>query len=133
MLALPCCHRGDSVDWGGEGTEGASATGSEELPPAASAAAQGGRGRKQSISATDLVAFGCGRLQPLGGDRRRGSARLLKAAEMRLRISGTDAGVGAGCSPWGGGVPLRRRRPRGAGGDSGARGHRPRVVVRPCR
>ena len=39
MLALPCCRRGGSVDWGGEGAEGASATALEELPPAASAAA----------------------------------------------------------------------------------------------
>ena len=35
----PCCRRCGSVDWGGEGAEGASATGSEELPPALSAAA----------------------------------------------------------------------------------------------
>ena len=41
MLALPCCRRGGSVDWDGEGAEGASATGSEELPPAASAATRG--------------------------------------------------------------------------------------------
>ena len=41
MLALPCCCRGSSVDWGGEGAEGASAGGLEELPPAASAAARG--------------------------------------------------------------------------------------------
>ena len=33
MLALPCCRRGGGVDWDGEGSEGASATGSEELPP----------------------------------------------------------------------------------------------------
>ena len=38
-LALPCCRCGGSVDWDGEGAEGASAIGSEELPPAASAAA----------------------------------------------------------------------------------------------
>ena len=44
MLALPCCRRGGSVDCGGEGAEGASATGSEELPPAVSAAARGGGG-----------------------------------------------------------------------------------------
>ena len=46
MLALPRCRRCSSVDWGGEGAEGASATGSEEPPPPppmASAAAQGGR------------------------------------------------------------------------------------------
>ena len=39
MLALPCCRRGGSEDWDGEGAEGASATGSEELPLAALAAA----------------------------------------------------------------------------------------------
>ena len=32
------------------------------------------------MSATDLVAFGWGRLCPLGEDRRRGTARLLRAA-----------------------------------------------------
>ena len=39
MLALPCYHRGGSVDWDGKGAEGASAIGLEEPPPAASAAA----------------------------------------------------------------------------------------------
>ena len=78
MLALPCCRGRGSVDWGGKGAEGASATGSEEPPLAASAAARGGRAR--SMSATDLVAFGWGRLCPLGEDRRRGTARLLRAA-----------------------------------------------------
>ena len=29
MLALPCCHRCGSVDYGNEGAEGAFATGSE--------------------------------------------------------------------------------------------------------
>ena len=57
MLALPCCRRGDGVDGGGKDTKGASATGSEELPPAASAAARGGGERMRSMSATDLVAF----------------------------------------------------------------------------
>ena len=31
-LTLPCCRHCGSVDWGGEGTKGASAIGSEELP-----------------------------------------------------------------------------------------------------
>ena len=44
------------------------------------------------MSAIDLVAFGCGRLRPRGGDRRRGTARLLRAAEMWLKTSGSDAG-----------------------------------------
>ena len=78
MLALPCCRRCGSVDWGGEGAEGASATGSEEPLLTASAAVRGGRAR--SMSATDLVAFGWGHLRPLGVDRRRGTARLLRAA-----------------------------------------------------
>ena len=39
MLALQCCRRDGSEDWDGEGAEGASATGSEELPPVAPAAA----------------------------------------------------------------------------------------------
>ena len=73
---------------GGEGAEGVSATGSEEPPLAASAAARGGRA--QSMSATDLVAFGWGRLRPLGGDRRRGTVRLLRAAKMRPKTSGSD-------------------------------------------
>ena len=59
MLALPCCRRGGSVDWDGGGAEGASAIGSEELPPAALAAACGeGGGHARSMSATDPVAFG---------------------------------------------------------------------------
>ena len=33
MLALPCCRRGGSEDWDGEGVEGASAIGSQEHPP----------------------------------------------------------------------------------------------------
>ena len=44
MLALPCCRRGGSLNRGGEGAQGASATGSEELPPAASIAARGAGG-----------------------------------------------------------------------------------------
>ena len=46
MLALPCCRRGGSVDWDGDGAEGASATGSEEeeAPPAAPSVARGGGG-----------------------------------------------------------------------------------------
>ena len=56
MLALPCCRRGGSVGWDGEGVESASATGSEELPPVAPAAASGGGGMR-SMSATDLVAL----------------------------------------------------------------------------
>ena len=60
VLALPCCRRGGSEHWDGEGAEGASAVGSEELPPAAPAAAcdGGGGGHAQSMSTTDLVAFG---------------------------------------------------------------------------
>ena len=48
----------------------------------------------------DLVAFGCGRLRPR--DRRRGTARLLGAAEMWLKTLGSAAGGsaagGKGCS-----------------------------------
>ena len=33
MLALLCCRRGGSVDWDGDGAEGASAIGSEEETP----------------------------------------------------------------------------------------------------
>ena len=46
MLALPCCRRCGSVDWGSEGAEGASATGSEERPLASPAAAWGGGGMR---------------------------------------------------------------------------------------
>ena len=59
MLALPWCRRGGSVDWDGDGAEGASAIGSqEEAPPTVSLAARGGGGGARSMSATDLVAFG---------------------------------------------------------------------------
>ena len=68
-------------------------------PPAASAAARGGRVR--SMSATDPVASGWGCLCPLGGDRRRGIARLLRGSEIRPKMSESDvAGPSAG---WGGG------------------------------
>ena len=54
------------------------------------------------MSAMDPVASGCGRLRPRGGDRRRGTVRLLRAAEMRLKTLGSDAGGSAagrgGCS-----------------------------------
>ena len=33
MLALPRCCHGGSVDWDGQGAEGASTTGSEDPPP----------------------------------------------------------------------------------------------------
>ena len=102
MLALPCCRRCGSVDLGGENAEGASATGSEEPPLAASAAAQ--RGHALSMSATDLVAFGWGRLRPLGGDGRRGTARLLRAAKGGG--GGTRLGRGRPVSPAARAAPL---------------------------
>ena len=83
MLVLPCCRRGGSVDGDGGGAEGTSASESKEPHLAALAAARGGRTR--SMSATDLVAFGCGHLRPLGGDSRRAEAHLLKAVEMRAK------------------------------------------------
>ena len=59
MLALPCCRRGGSVDWDGDGAGGAPATGlEEEAPPTASPDALGGGGGARSMSATDPVAFG---------------------------------------------------------------------------
>ena len=60
------------------------------------------------MSAIDLVAFGWGRLRPLGGDRLHGATQLLRAVEMRLKTSGRDAGGQAG----GGGG-------RGGGGGGG--------------
>ena len=39
LPARPCCRRGSSEDCDGEDAEGTSATGSEELPAAAPAAA----------------------------------------------------------------------------------------------
>ena len=96
----------------------------------------GGGGGAQSMSAIDLVAFSWGRLPPLGGDRRRGAAQLLRGAEMWLKTSGSDAGGpaagGGGLLFWVGGfggTPLRGWRPCWAGRNLGARGHRPRVVV----
>ena len=68
------------------------------------------------MSSIDLVAFDWGRLR----DRRHGAARLLRAAEMRLKTSGSDAsgpaasgGGGGGLLCWGGGGG---GEPRGAGG-----------------
>ena len=109
--------------------------GQRSPPLAASAAARGGRAR--SMSATDPVAFGWGRLRPLGGNRRRATARQLKAAEMQPKTSGSDAsgaaagGGGGGALVWGGGggkVLRRGRRPCRARGISEARGQRPGVV-----
>ena len=103
MLALPCCRRCGSVDWDGGAAEGASAIGSEEPPPTVSTAACGGGGRARSMSATDLVAFAKAAAEPAGGDRRRGNARLLKAAEMRLKTSGSDEGGRSAGGDGGGG------------------------------
>ena len=60
------------------------------------------------MSATDVVAVGCGRLGPRGGDRRRSTGWLLRTAEMRLKSSGSAAGgsaAGGGgcCAGWGAG------------------------------
>ena len=66
------------------------------------------------MSAIDLVAFDWGRLRPLGGDRCRSAARLLRAAEMRLKTLGSDGG--------GGGVALLGR---GGKGDSRGTGGAP--------
>ena len=80
---------------------------SEEPPLASPAAERGGGGCAQSMSAMDLVAFGWGRLRPWGGDRRHGTARLLRAAEMRLETLRSDAGGSAASGGrllfWGGG------------------------------
>ena len=99
MLALPCCRRCGSADCGDEGAGGAF--------PAGSVAVQGGGGAC-SMSAMDLEAFSRGRLRPRGGDRRRGTVRLLRAAKMRRKTSGSaaggSAGGGKGCSVgWGAG------------------------------
>ena len=84
------------------------------------------------MSAIDLLAFGCGRLQPLGADRHRGNAQLLKAAKMRLKKTASKAGGGGGCCCGGGAggwVPRCGQHPRGVSGDGGARGHRPGAAV----
>ena len=116
MLAVPCCRCCcGNVDWDGGDVEGASDTGSEDFPPTVASAARGGDGRERSMSATDLVACGRGRCRASGGERRRGKARLLRAAEMQLKTSGSDVwgrpaggcgGGGGGCCRgglWGGG------------------------------
>ena len=146
--SLPCLpYRAAAAAAVWTGVAGAEGASQEELPPpAASAAARGGRAR--SMSATNPVAFSWGRLRPLGGDRRRGPARLWRAAEMRLKTSGSDTGgLAAGEEGGGGGGGAARlgrgggggaREPYGAGSapvgarSSGARGQRP-GVVRPGR
>ena len=62
----------------------------------------------------DLVAFGCGRLRPPGGDQRRSTVRLLRAAEMRLKTLGSDAEAQPPAGGGGGG--LLYRGGRGGGG-----------------
>ena len=56
------------------------------------------------MSATDLVAFDLGRLRPLGGEGRRSAARLLRAAKMRLKTSGSGGGGGCSSGEGGGGL-----------------------------
>ena len=77
MLALPCCHRCGCVDCGGKGAEGASATGSEgpSLTSSVAVRGRGGGGAARNMSATDLVAVGCGPYDPevgTGAAARRG-------------------------------------------------------------
>ena len=96
MLALPCCRRGGSVDWGGDTAGGAPATGlvggERGSPAAAPPMARGEGGRARIMSTTVLAALGGGRRGARGGGLRRGGARLLRAAEMRPNTSGSDAG-----------------------------------------
>ena len=96
MLALPCCRRGGSVDWGGDAAGGAPATGlvgGERGSHAAAPPMARGEGRRARImSTTVLAALGGGRRGARGGGLRRGGARLLRAAEMRPNTSGSDAG-----------------------------------------
>ena len=134
MLALPCRRRCGSVDWDGGGAEGASATGSEELPLTVSPAACGGGGGERSMPATDLVAFGGSRRRTRGGDRRRGNPRLLRASEMRLKTSRGDWGGGGSLcrGGWQGGIPWCRQcpgGPRGGGGGGPAPGCRPHLLA----
>ena len=106
MLAVPCCRCCcGNVDWDGGDVEGASDTGSEDFPPTVASAARGGDGRERGMSATDLVACGRGRCRASGGERRRGNARLLRAAEMQLKTSGSDVWgrPAGGCGGGGGG------------------------------
>ena len=86
----------------------------------------------------DLVAFGWGRLRARGGAQRRGTAQLLRAAEMRVIKSGATplaqlpAGGGGGLLFWGGGgggAPRRKKRPYRVGRNLGTRRRRPGVVV----
>ena len=110
MLAVPCCRCCcGNVDWDGGDVEGASDTGSEDFPPTVASAARGGDGRERSMSATDLVACGRGRCRASGGERRRGNARLLRAAEMQLKTSGSDVWgrPAGGCGGGGGGACCR--------------------------
>ena len=81
---------------------GAFAMGSEGAPLVSPGTGRGGGA--QSMSAMDPVAFGCGRLRPQCGDRRRSTARLLWAAEMQPKTSGSDAGGSA--AGGGGGVAV---------------------------
>ena len=60
------------------------------------------------MSAIDLVGFGWGRLRPRGADSSRGVARVLRAAEMRPKTSGSNIGgpptVRGDCSSGEGGM-----------------------------
>ena len=60
-------------------------------------------------------------LRPPSNPRGGGSSpRLLRAAEMRLKTSGSNGGRRSAGGGGGGGVPLRRRRPRGPRAGGGA-------------
>ena len=83
MLALPCCRRGGSVDWGGDAAGGAPATGlvggERGSPAAALPMARGEGGRARIMSTTVLAALGGGgsSWRPRGGPppRRRAAAQ----------------------------------------------------------
>ena len=80
VLALPCFRHCGSVGYDGEGAKGTPTTQSIGYPLVSMDTV---RGAARTMSATGPVAGGSGHLRRRDGDRRRGIARLLQAAEMR--------------------------------------------------
>ena len=123
MLALPCGRRRGSVELGWRRCRGRVrhwVRGGGGPSCRTVCGSRGGRARPQHVRHR-VVAVGWGHRCARVGDRRRSGARLLRAAEMRLKSSGSDGGGrsaggrAGGCRIAGStGAPLRRRVKGGA-------------------
>ena len=119
MLALPCCRRGGSVDWGGDAAGGAPATGlvggERGSPAAAPPMARGEGGRARIMSTTVLAALGGGSSWRPRGGASAAAARGCSGPQRcgRTRRVATPGvallGRGGGAAGWGRPVAARAR------------------------